>query len=397
MAGWTLYPRSALEVARVLATTRAWKAIPWQTQPGTSVSADFFGINVAGSPESGTNQYVMDRLSELGVRHVRMDLSAAGDDPWQRDLLQELLAKKFRVMLRLVQPMADAQRMNTPEGEAGWGAFLDEVSDDLPLDQLEAIEVGAVSNRKKWSGYSHAGYLRAWTIAHNRLGRDGLKLAGPNVSDFEPLHAMGLLSEMQRLGCPPEIHTNNLFVERVREPEAFDHRVLGERWTDRLQLNLIKKAGIFAALSNRYGAAQTMCTHTCWNIFRLRRWTDDVEALRAAYLERYLLLAAAGGSLDRVYWGPLIGHADGLIDDGTGVIAEGERVAHYPRCPGSVADYEIRPAFETFRSLVGRLTDTTFVRGDASPEGPFEFVFRNLSDSTEETFRWERDAARDRA
>jgi len=216
------------------------------------------------------------------------------------------------------------------------------------------------------------------------------------VSDFEPPHAYLLLARMRR---KPDIHTVNLFTERTRTPEAFDHRVLGRALAPRLKLNLIKKARVFDHISRRFGIGQTICTHTCWNTFRLQRWIREADALRDAgdgvrdpgsevrdarrgkqtsepteepsimdaevseaervetmrsdLLERYLRLAATSGALSRVYWGPLVGWADGLIDDGTGGVASGERVARHLTAPGDPKDWVRRPAFDTLARLVG--------------------------------------------
>ncbi|NRB28771.1 MAG: hypothetical protein HRU37_13965, partial [Roseibacillus sp.] len=168
--------------------------------------------------------------------------------------------------------------------------------------------------------------------------------------------------------------------------EAFDRRVLGARMADRLKLNLVKKAGIFKALSDRYGIPRTMCTHTCWNALRLLRWTAEVEPMRADYLRRYLLLALASGSLDRVYWGPLIGYPDGLIDDGTGEVQAVERVAFYARSPGGVEDFEVLPAFETYRALIAELVGAELTKVEVSPEG-CAFAFRKPDASVVE-YSW---------
>lgn len=387
MVGLGLYLRSAGEVVRVLCATGGWRGISHQPVPKTTVKPDFFGVNVAGSAVDGVNAYVMNRLGDLGVRHVRMDFSYTDPASFQADLLRELVAQNYRVMVRLVQPVEQARRMPSASALAHWQEFLIAFANMFDLDGLEAIEVGAVPNRKKWSGYTHAGYLAAWSMAKEVL-QSGT-LAGPNVSDFEPLHTIVLLQEMNRRKIRPDIHTTNLFVERVREPEAFDHRVLGKRCADYLKLNLVKKAGVFADLGVRYGVSRTVCTHTCWNAIRLKRWSEDIERVRAAYLERYLVLAAASGHLERVYWGPLIGHGDGLIDDGSGAIDPTERVGHYAFSPGCPDGYKVLPAFERYREVIENLSNATFVTGDADPTGPFEFVFEREGQTI--TACWERD------
>jgi hypothetical protein len=386
MSDRLFYPRAAGEILRVLGGTGMWSGVDGQGHTGIRVEQDFFGINVAGSPDERVNEASLMYLEQLGLRQVRVDLSYPGLGDYPERFIRQVLQAGYRVFLRLVQPVEAAAGMEEEDAQLAWRAFLLRVQETLPVAQLEAIEIGSVPNRRAWSGYTHRGYLNAWRLAADELEKTGVALAGPNVSDFEPLHTIGLLKAMQAMGRVPDIHTNNLFVERTRIPEAFDHRVLGARMADRLKLNLVKKAGIFKALSDRYGIPRTMCTHTCWNALRLLRWTAEVEPMRADYLRRYLLLALASGSLDRVYWGPLIGYPDGLIDDGTGEVQAVERVAFYARSPGGVEDFEVLPAFETYRALIAELVGAELTKVEVSPEG-CAFAFRKPDASVVE-YSW---------
>lgn len=326
-----------------------------------NVSSDFFGINVATNEDPATDEIILGHLRELGVNHVRCDLDLPGLSGHPARLIERLQAEGFRVMVRLLQDPA-ATGCN-PEWLQLLGAARERFCSG-DGQTVESWEIGATPNRRKWSGYSHRSYLAAWNAAVAEL-HGSAPLAGPNVSDFEPPHAYALLARMR---TKPDIHTVNLFTERTRTPEAFDHRVLGRMMAPRLKLNLIKKARVFDHLSRRFGVGQTMCTHTCWNTFRLQRWVREenesgeeqsdeqisnaVEAMRSDLLERYLQLAASSGALSRVYWGPLVGWADGLIDDGTGGVASGERVARHLTAPGDPSDWVRRPAFETLAGLV---------------------------------------------
>ena len=347
-----------------------WLRCSPDIEPGHTVPGDFFGVNVATGAEPAADDRVIDLLAELGLRQVRCDLDLAGLDGPPARLLERLRAARHRIWLRLLQPV-DATG-DTP----AWRDLLREVADRWP--DVEDIEIGATVNRRRWSGYTHASYAAAWRAADDVLARP---LAGPNVSDFEPLHAVWTL---RRLRPRPAVQTVNLFVERCRIPEAYDHRVLGRWLAPRLRLNLVKKARIFAEISRSFGIPRTVCAHTCWNGIRLRRWTDAVEETRADYLRRYLLLAAASGALDRVYWGPLVGHADGLVDDGTGHVAPGERVARYLEAPGDPAHWTPRPAFAALRDLAGELAGATCVEARGGPEPRLCFE----RDGTRRAHKW---------
>ena len=183
----------------------------------------------------------------------------------------------------------------------------------------------------------------------------GVVLAGPNVTDFEPPYNYGFLKAMERRGELPDIHTNNLFVERVIRPEAFDHRVAGRWMTQLLKLNLVKKARVLGRLSDSFGIAKTYSTTAFWTLPRIGRRLVDSEEKQADYLTRYMILTAASGGLQRAYWGPLVSQREGLVDDATGQPATHELVGRYTQNNGCWRSYVRRPSFSamaTFNKLI---------------------------------------------
>ena len=187
----------------------------------------------------------------------------------------------------------------------------------------------AAVNRRRWSGCKTVeDFMTAWSLAWKQVRAQGVTLAGPNVTDFEPPYNYAFLSAMARRGELPDIHTNNLFVERVIRPEAFDHRVAGRWMTSLLKLNLVKKARILGRLGKSFGIDRTYSTTAFWTLPRLGRWLVDSEEKQADYLTRYMVLVAASGGLQRAYWGPLVSQREGLVDDATGQPASHELVGH---------------------------------------------------------------------
>lgn len=334
-----------------------WLRLPETLEAGGVVPGDFFGINVATKADPATDDWLVARLRELGLRDVRCDVDAAGLGGHPGRLVERLEAEGFSVMVRLLQPVV------ATGDTAEWRGLLAGARERF---SPASWEIGSVVNRRKWSGYTYARFLGAWRAAVEVL-EGSAPLAGPNVSDFEPLHAYGLLARMAWSGRTPDVQTVNLFSERTRIPEAFDWRVLGRWAAPRLRLNLVKKARVFEHIGARFGVPETVCTHTCWNTFRLQRWAEGpeaVEAMRADLLERYVVLAAASGALRRVYWGPLVGWADGLVDDGTGGVAVGERVARHVVAPGAPAEWTVRPAFERYAEVIRKVTGTAYTRAE---------------------------------
>ncbi|MCA1810366.1 MAG: lipopolysaccharide kinase InaA family protein, partial [Lentisphaerae bacterium] len=176
-------------------------------------------------------------------------------------------------------------------------------------------------------------------------------------------------------------HTDNLFVERVTEPETFDHRILGRAAAGLLRFNLIRKARLLQDIGRRQGLTDLYCTHTAWSLRRIARLLEQVEEKQADYLARYLLLAAASGALRRVYWGPLIGQREGLIDDGTTEYPDPPHVTFYGRAPGDHRNYRLRPAFHAM-AAAGRMLDrATFIKAH-TPGPTLEILEFQRSDGT---------------
>ncbi|MEZ4484022.1 MAG: hypothetical protein R2864_05315, partial [Syntrophotaleaceae bacterium] len=234
------------------------------------------------------------------------------------------------------------------------GDFITQVFDRY-AGRVAIFEIGSTPNRKKWSGFRPRRYLQAWQIACEVAeGRD-ITLGGPNIQDFEPIYNAEALFAMRRLARAPEIHTNNLFVERVIEPEAYDHRVMGRWATNLLKFNLIKKARLLNLLAEKAGCSQTFSTCKFWSVKRLRRWSAYPQDKKVDYLVRYLVLAATSGALGRVYWGPMICGRDGLVDNLADDYPVIDHSSFYKRVRGDVEDFTVTPAFFALGYVAQRL------------------------------------------
>jgi len=318
---------------------------------GHRTPEDFAGVCVASSPDPACDSYILGRLEEVGLRHVRLDYSDSGARCHTDRFLGRLLEERVHVLLHLVQPRDDARAMPSTEAEGRWRRFV-ETTLDRWGDRIEAVEIGSTVNRRKWSGYTPAGFMAAWRVAHSESRKRGVRLAGPNVTDFEPLHNIALLGRMRAERVSPDIHTNNLFVERALEPERFDHKVAGRALAPVFKFNLVKKADLMRRVARRFGQEETWSTHVAWSKRRVRRLSDDFEERQANYLARYFLLAAAAGALSRTYWGPLIDQRAGLIDDGTDEYPDPPHVTLYELARGSVDDYKPRPALDALKAFI---------------------------------------------
>jgi hypothetical protein len=241
--------------------------------------------------------------------------------------------------------------------------------------RVEFFEIGSTPNRKKWSGFTPRSYLQAWEIACDAAKSYPVSLAGPNIQDFEPYHNAALLSSMRRISRVPEIHTNNLFVERVAEPECYDHRVLGKWATNLLKFNLIKKARFLQCLGDKAGCKRTISTCNFWTTKRLSRRFLYPQEKKVDYLARYLVLAATSGALSRVYWGPLICGRDGLIDDCSAGYPEVDHSSFYRNVRGNVDDFIVTPAFLALGYVARRLRNAYCDQAASSVDRLSHFAF----------------------
>jgi tRNA A-37 threonylcarbamoyl transferase component Bud32 len=384
------YIRATKDVLLTLVKSGLWFHCSPKLQAGERIKNDFFGINIAPSSDPRADDYIVERLRELDLQNVRMDFTYASLDGDAERLLQRVLAEGFKVMLDLLPPFEDAVVLaDDNAAQNRWREFVATVANQYGT-QVNSFEIGATPNRGRWSGFEPLSYLVAWEIASKQLAGKDIVLAGPNVSDFEPISNVILLAEMQRQGTAPDIHTDNLFVERVIEPEAYDHRVFGRWMTNIFKFNLVKKARIYANLTQRFGAKRTVCSYKCWTTKRLSRFSDTPDIRKANYLVRYLVIAASSGALDKVYWGPLICSRDGLITDGAEGYPKIDNVSFYKEIRGKYEQFQPEKAYYALQNLINLLSGAECVQAVSADHGINHFIF-NTEQNTQLHIGWTRD------
>lgn len=369
------YPLAAVELLSAIG--QSFRLLSLSSRPDSehAIAKDFLGVNLAPGDAPATDDYIIERLQQLGIAQVRMDFTYDSTGGPAQRLLERLLEAGIDVVLDLLPPMAEASLIyDDADAQQRWGDFLAGVFQHYQ-GRVSWFEIGNTPNRGKWSGFSSTAFLMASYIASERAKGFDVRLAGPNVSDFEPLYNATYLGLLQRLGAAPTIHTDNLFVERVVEPEAYDHRVLGRLARDPLKLNLIKKARVLEAMGRGAGCEELVCTYTCWTIKRLQRRSAWPEQKRVDYLVRYLALAASSGALSRIYWGPLICSRDGLIDDGADDYPVIDQVSFYQKIRGSAGSFAPTPAFHAMAFTRARLAGSHCLRADHDPAGLSRFSY----------------------
>jgi len=338
--------------------------------PGHQVPDDFFGVCIATNSDPATDSYVIKQLKELGVKNVRLDFSYDDLDKFTERFLKTLLAEDFHVTLHLLPPYEAARNMESAAEQSHWRTFLKAVL-NMYGTQIKQVEIGNTINRKRWAGFTLDGFLGAWAIADTEIKSRRIKLLGPNIQDFEPLYNISILKTLQAKNQLPDVHTNNLFVERVSEPERFDHRIFKYRWASIFKYNLIKKSRLLQKIGHDYGVMLTASSTVFWAIYRIERLLEDGAKKQADYLARYFTLLAASGSLQQANWGALICHREGLIDDGLqdADYPALERVAHYKNVDGNLKNYTQQPSFYAMQTVVRYLSGAHYHAAIATGEG----------------------------
>ncbi|NHC06300.1 hypothetical protein [Azonexus fungiphilus] len=345
---------------------------------GHLVPEGFIGLGVAAAKDPAVDHWIIEKLRVAGIRDVRIDLSPGDVGQPPERLLCRLLDADFRVVLHLLQSTEQAKQMPAAAVADLWRAFVADVLDRFG-GRVRMVEVGSTINRRRWAGYSLSGFAAAWEIAWREVRARDLVLAGPSITDFEPLWTVGVLSFLQRRRQLPDVHTDNLFAERATEPERFDPKILGRRLAGLHRFNLIKKARLLQRLGADHGVPRLFSPAAFWTLPRIERMLPDSEQKQADYLTRYLVLCAASGALEGAWWGPLICHREGLIDDGKRPYPELERITHYADVSGSLAELRVRPAFAALASAARFLQGSRYLGRVATGEGLEIHAFSSTS------------------
>ena len=333
------------------------------------------GLNVAGSPDPNYDDYALDLLAQAGVRHVRLAWSPEAPGSFTERLLTRLIEAKYAVMVTLIPGLDEAKNLaSDPFLQENWRLFVRHFAGRFGTS-VDLIEIGNAPNRPKWSGYTPRSYLTAWRIAVEELESSSLKLAGPNVSDFEPFFNIAYLRGMGRSSKSPTVQTDNLFVERAVEPEAYDPSAMGRALNNVMRLNLAKKIYVLAEIGKRLNVQEHYCTYTCWTSKRIARWTDRHEQKGSDYLARYMLIAAASGHMQRLYWGPMIDSRDGLVDCGATDYPFVDNVAHYQRVRGTLQQFKVQRTFWTFKFFTALLGNARCQQALTNARGLHHLVF----------------------
>lgn len=339
-----------------------WLARSHQPVLNHAIPADFTGICVATQTDPASDDYILAQLQALGVKRVRLDISDDDARPSQERFLRRLCDAGMAVTVHVVQPFAAARQMQHADVQQAWQQLIADLLREHG-QRIAALEIGNTVNRKKWAGYDMPGFLAAWQIAYRLARAYHVKVVGPNIQDFEPLYNISLLKRLGMAQQLPDVHSNNLFVERVVEPELADFRIFKHRWTRIFRFTLIKKARLLQKIGADYGVPTLVSSVAFWAIYRIQRRFPAGAEKQADYVTRYFTLLAASGAVHQANWGALICHREGLIDDGLpdADYPALERVAYYKSADGQRSAYQPYPSFAAFKTVSHWLNGADYI------------------------------------
>lgn len=328
-----------------------------------TVPNNFIGIGIATAHHSATDDYVINALREIGINEVRLDFTYGDLDGFNARFLQRLIDEQFAISLHIVPPQYAAKHMESALELQTFETFLTATLDRFGA-KIKQLEFGNTINRRRWAGFTQAGFLNAWAIAYQAAKKRNIVLAGPNITDFELAYNIGILSVLKSRKQLPDVHTNNLFSERISQPERYDHRILSVRWSTVLRVNLIKKARLLKKITTDFGIPKLISPAAFWAIYRIERVLVAGIEKQADYAARYMLLNAASGALHQAFWGTFICHREGLINDGL-TDAEYpalERIAHYVKVDGELKNFVHYPSFNALKTVSRLIQGATYHR-----------------------------------
>lgn len=342
---------------------------------GHPVPEAFVGVGVAPAPEAEGDSRILSCLNAAGIANVRLDFTYGDENGPPARLLAHLHANSIRIVLHLIQPSDDAKRMADDSScQEKWRQFVQATLSRYGA-MIEMVEIGSTINRKTWAGYTLSGFVRMWEIAWHEVRKTGLPLAGPSITDFEPPWNIGILAVLRARRQLPDLQTDNLFAERTGEPERYDHKVMGHFLAPLLKINLIKKARLLQRIGRDFSTPRLFSPAAFWTLPRIKRQQPNGEEKQADYLARYLLLCAASGALERAWWGPLVCHREGLVDDGVASYPELERITHYATI--SSENLRVRPALNALACFAKLVPGSVYEGAQTDSSALQAHAFRN--------------------
>ncbi|MGA0723175.1 MAG: lipopolysaccharide kinase InaA family protein [Methylophilaceae bacterium] len=327
------------------------------------VPDDFIGINIASNDELDTDDYIFDRIHELGIKNLRIYFTYTDFNNHKSRLLKKLKDFDGNLIINISPPIKDASSIITEHGTLVWRNFVEKLLNEFKEIKF-MVEIGSTVNRQSWTRISYQGFYKLWSVAFNVCRIKNRKIIGPNVTDFEPFVNFGILKSLQSKHQLPDLLSNNMFAERTIQPEPYDPRVFIRKFPQCFKFDLYKKSAVYKFLAQEFKIKGIISPCSFWSIKRIGRLKDQPEQQRAKYVTRYFAMMAAKGNFEKVFWGALICHREGLIHNGLNEpeYPNIEQVTFYREAKGYVSNYHITQSFRALQFFNQTVPGSTFIK-----------------------------------
>ena len=285
-----------------------------------------FALSV--SPHKERAEEVVELLKETGIRKtlVRIpswEMDKFDDFEWFFEVLNE---EGFEITAALLQQRDDVLDLSK------WKDYLEEVFSRFKKS-ASFFEVGHAWNRTKWGLWNYKEYLKLSGSAQELANKNGVKLVGPAVIDFEfhlypPVLAKVSFDKVSSL----------LYVDRMGAPE---NKQSG--WDTSKKVALLKAVIDGTSRQER----DLWITEVNWPLKDTGKYSPAAgkpnvsEEEQADYMVRYYILCLASGFVERIYWWQLVAPGYGLVDS-------------RPK------EWRKRPGFYAMKTMAGFLDGSTF-------------------------------------
>jgi tRNA A-37 threonylcarbamoyl transferase component Bud32 len=285
------------------------------------------GVGLCLRPWPENPQAPLDRVAELGVRHLLIRLH-----PWEEShAAEEELARALHARgceLSFALP----QNRDLVKDPGRWRAAVERLAAAF-TPYGRAFQIGQAINRSKWGIWTTGEYVPLARAAAEILRRHpGAELIGPAVIDFEH-HVTAAVLNRRDLGFRFDAVSSLLYVDRRGAPES-----------EQAGFDTEGKVALLKAIAEtaRNSTGRCWITEVNWPLWEgphspAGRSVSVDEETQADYLVRYYLLTLGTGLVERVFWWQLAARGYGLVD------------------PADPAAPRRRPSYFAFQTLLREL------------------------------------------
>jgi len=122
------------------------------------VPENFIGVNIASNENEETDEYILDKIQDLGVKNLRIYFTYQDLNNHKARLLKKLKHFSGSIIVNLSPPPKDAIDISTEHGMIAWKNFINKFFTDFKEIPF-AVEIGSTINRPSWTKLSFKSFF----------------------------------------------------------------------------------------------------------------------------------------------------------------------------------------------------------------------------------------------